>query len=178
MKRINLITPRIYFPVELSVQKKIVYLLFLVFFAYTGLSAYFDYEKLKLGKIEIALINQEIRGLKQALSEKKSLEEKSSYIEKEFASIAADYQLLRKDIVIKDVFAVLSKVVPANTWITSLDFQYGGEKSLLLIGKSLNKEEVFTLMKNSAALGKNSELVTMQADANNSFNFEIKLELP
>ena len=177
MKRINLITPKTYFPLDLSIQKKFVYILFSLFLIYFGLRGLYDYNELQSSKRDLLKINHEIGQLKLALSEKRSIDEKTTNIEKEFSSIAADYQILKKEVVIKDIFAMISKIIPANTWITSLEFQYYGEKSLLVKGKSLHKEEIFTFLKNSYSIGKNSELINMQADGVNTFNFEIKMEL-
>jgi hypothetical protein len=177
MKRINLITTEACFTLDLSMQKKIIYILFFLFLVYSGLRGFYDHNELQSNKQDLLKINQEINQLKLTLSQKRSIDERSINVEKEFSSIASDYQIIKKDFVIRDVFAMISKIIPPNTWITSLEFRYYGEKSLLLRGKSLYKEEIFAFLKNSNSMGKNSELITIQADGVNAFNFEIKLEL-
>ncbi|GAB4440958.1 MAG: hypothetical protein OHK0040_12340 [bacterium] len=178
MKRINLITPKKYFPVPVLLQKKVVAALLILFFVVTGFKYYKLQSELKIETQSIANLETEIQRLKLTLSEKRAFDEKARYIEKEFADISADYNILKKNLIIKDLMVKLAEVIPHNTWITSLDLVYEGEKKLSISGKSINKEEVFTFLNNLSSVGKNPELTGMTREGEKAqFSFQITVEL-
>lgn len=124
------------------------------------------------------MLESDIAKLKQTLAEKRALEEKAKYIENEFANIKTDYDILRKNVIIKDIMFNLSELTPHNTWITSLNFSYDGEKKLNISGRSYNQDEIFTFLKNLSAIGKNPELIWMNRESEKGqFSFQITVEL-
>lgn len=144
----------------------------------TGYKYYNLYNELKNEMLNITSLEAEINKLKLLLSEKREFDEKAKFIEKEFADISTDYNILKKNLIIKDLMIKLSEIVPHNTWITSLDFVYEGEKRLNISGKSNNKEEVFTFLNNLVAVGKNAELIGMNRDGEKGqFSFQMTVEL-
>lgn len=177
MKRINLITPKRYFPVPISLQKKVIAVLFIIFFATNVIKYYFSYTELKNETNNIAILESDIAKLKQTLAKKRALDEKVSFIENEFANIKLDYDVLKKNVIIKDIMVNLSELTPHNTWITSLNFSYDGEKKLYIDGKSYNKDEVFTFLKNLSAIGRNQELSWLNRENEKGyFIFQITVE--
>lgn len=176
MKRINLISKKVYFPLPLMLQKRLATILFILLVFFTFARFYKLYNAIKFEKGNIAAVEIDIQRLKLSLQEGRVIEEKDQIIEKEFSDIAADYSILKKNLVIKDVLLMLSENIPHNTWITNIDFFYDSDKKLIIQGNSVNKEEVFTFLNNLTKVSKNAELLDMQHLGEN-FSFNIVLEL-
>ncbi len=178
MKRINLITPKRYFPVPLSLQKRIFTTLFLLLLAITSYRYYRLYTELKDTTTIVANLEADVTRLKQTLSEKRAIDEKAQYIEKEFADISADYNILKKNVIIKDIMAKLSDIVPESLWLTSIDFINEPEKKINVSGKSRDKDAIFSFLNNLSLIGKSVELTGMNREGENgSYSFQITLEL-
>gem|GEM_PF-3458923 len=178
MKRINLITPKQYFPVPILWQKRFVAVFFIIMLFLNAFKYYVTFTELKRETMNITSLETEINKLKQALIAKRAFNEKAQNIEKEFADVTADYNILKKNLIIKDVMLKLSELTPHNTWITSLDFSYDNEKKLNISGKSINKEEVFTFLNNLSSMGKNPEMIEMNREGDKGqFSFQITVEL-
>lgn len=177
MKRINLVTPKKYFPLPFILQRRIVFLLFLFLFLYDAYHYYRVYNSLKKEQAQLNILENRISLLKQSIKNKQVISEKAQLIEKEFANIATDYNILKKNMIAKDILIKLSELVPNNTWLTSIDFKYEDEKMLFINGKTLEKEEIFTFLNNLSSIGRNQELIEMSSDGGNKkYNFQITLQ--
>lgn len=176
MKRINLISKKVYFPIPLMIQKRLVVILFLLLVFFTFARFYKLYKAINYEKRNIVAAESDIQRLKLALEEGRIIDEKAEVIEKEFSDITEDYSILKKNLIIKNVLVMLSENIPHNTWITTIDFFYDSEKKLIIQGNSVNKDEVFTFLNNLMKISKNAELLEMQLIGKN-FSFNILLEL-
>lgn len=176
MKRINLVPKEPLFPLSISHQKKIIYplvLLIVVFYSYSFYKAKIELNKLNL---TISNLKADIEQLKNTVTEKNIYLQKSINLEKEFLTIKEDYEILKKNMHIKNIIYELTGLVPSNLWLTSISYLSDSQKVITITGRSLKKEDIFLFLNNCSNIGKNPELIEINSE-DNSYIFSIKIEM-
>lgn len=176
MKRINLLPKEPFFPLSISLQKKIVYPLILFILAYYSFNFYKYKKELDGVILNISNLKTEIESIKKSITEKNVYLEKSNVIEREFLTIKEDYDLLKKNMLIKDIFERLTVVVPPSLWVTSISYSDNPEKTININGKSFDKNAIFIFLNNCLNIGKNPELIGIDKESNNVYIFSIKID--
>lgn len=176
MKRINLLPREPFFPLPISLQKKIVYPLILLILVYYSFNFYKYKKELDSVILNVSNLKMEIESMRKSITEKSVYLEKSNVIENEFLTIKEDYYLLKKNMLIKDIFERLTVVVPPNLWVTSISYSDNPENTINVTGKSFDKNEIFIFLNNCLNIGKNAELIGIDKESNNVYNFNIKID--
>ncbi|MCX7990691.1 MAG: PilN domain-containing protein [Proteobacteria bacterium] len=177
MKRINLIPKEPLFPLSESIQRKIVYPIILIIIIFYSLNFYRARKDLDSLNDTFNNLKVEIEAIKKSLTEKNLYLEKSSAIEKEFLTIKDDYYLLKKNIIIKDIFEKLTGIVPQQLWITAISYTEDSNRSVNINGKSFNKDAIFLLLNNCLIIGKNPELIGIDKEDGNVYSFSIRVDI-
>lgn len=176
MKRINLVPKERFFPISEGVQRNVIYPLIFLIILFYGYNFYRSKKELDLLNLTIFNLKNEIENIKKTILEKNQYLEKSSVIEKEFLTIHEDYNVLKKDMRIKDIFEKLTEIVPHNLWITSISYSNLQQKSIYIDGKSYDKESIFIFLNNCIEIGKNPELINIDKEEKSVYRFNIKIE--
>jgi len=176
MKHINLVGKKSFFPISISLQKKIVLFVFVCFTIYSGFKIYYFFNTQEKLQKDITKLSMEITKLKNLINQNQQIIELRNSLEEEFSKDMDNALLVRKNAIL-NIFNQLSELTPENVWITSLEIQYDNEKYLRIAGKSLNKKEVFLFMDNLRKKNNNISLINIQSVNGYDYSFELRLEL-
>jgi hypothetical protein len=176
MKHINLISKEPFFPISVSLQKRIIFLIFVVFVVYNGLKVYYSFKMQRKLQEDIKILSLEKTRIKNLIDQNQQDVELRNSLEKEFSK-DIDNALLVKKGAILNIFNHLSELTPDHVWITSLEIQYDNEKFLRIAGKSLNKKEIFIFMYNLKKKNNNVTLINIQSGDGHEYSFELRLDL-
>lgn len=177
MKRINLVPKEPMFPLSKTLQRRIVYPVILLIIAFHSNNFYKARKELININSQIAMTKTDIENIKKSITEKSGYLEKSSVIEKEFLAIQEDYNILKKNTSIKKVFESLTEIVPPNLWLTNINYQDNDDRFINLSGKSYNKEAIFLFLNNCSNIGNTPELISIDKEDENLYNFTMKIEM-
>ncbi len=176
MKHINLVSKKPFFPISSSFQKKIVFLVYVIFAVYSGLKIYNSFNTQKQLQKDITILSMEITKIKSLINQNQQVIELRSSLEKEFSKDMDNVLLVKKGAIL-NIFNELSEITPENVWITSLEIQYDTEKYLRITGKSLNKKDIFLFMDSLRKKNNNVSLINIQSVNGHEYVFELRLEL-
>lgn len=176
MKHINLATRPSFFPLTKDKQIKFSLFIFVIFIAYFTMKiTYLNFNERETLK-EIAILRDEIKKIKEMVSEREQIINIKNEIEREF-SINIDKNLIVANSFVSELLKTLSEVTPENLWITSLDMKYSDERFIRISGKSKTKIDIFNFMENLKGKYKDVNLINMQYAENGIFIFNLRLEI-